>query len=143
MNTHRIQVICGLIAMALPGLALADPCEADVTRLQAGQVITGTVRYVGDGDSICLGSTADPASWIEIRLENWFAPELHDPGGAQAKASMASVAEGRAATCVVRRGRNGRSYSYDRVFATCSIGGRDLAALLQRAGGRQGGRGYP
>jgi len=113
-----------------------------VTRFRPGQTFSGTVRYVGDGDSICVGSSADPASWIEVRLENWFAPELHDAGGREAKALMTSIAKGRPAACVVRQGHNGRAYSYDRVFATCSIGGRDLAALARSAGGRQGGKGF-
>jgi len=142
MTRTSSLALCSLFALALPGLALADPCGADVTRLREGQLLTGTVTYVGDGDSICLGSTHDPASWVEIRLENWFAPELHDPGGAEAKALMVSLAQGRPASCVIRRGRNGQTYSYDRAFATCTVGGQDLAASAQRAGGRQGGRGY-
>ncbi len=40
-----------------------------------------TVRYVGDGDSLCVGKTTDPNAWIEVRLADFNAPELHEDGG--------------------------------------------------------------
>ncbi len=46
---------------------------------------TGQVRYIGDGDSLCVGTTVNPATWIEVRLADLDAPELRDPGGPEAK----------------------------------------------------------
>jgi len=69
-------------AACFPSWALADPCAAPLPR--AGTVFDGQVRYVGDGDSICVGKTNDPAEWIEIRVADFFAPELNSPGGVEA-----------------------------------------------------------
>jgi hypothetical protein len=43
------------------------------------------VRYVGDGDSVCVGTSADASTWIEVRVADFYAPELHTPDGPKAK----------------------------------------------------------
>ena len=131
-----------LVAVASAGPAFADPCEAPVTVYRAGQTVTGMVRYVGDGDSLCVGSTTNPRDWIEIRLADYFAPELSAPGGADAKARLDGLVRGKVLTCHVVRGHNGRTYSYDRLIAACALQGQALASMLVRAGGRMGGNGY-
>lgn len=130
-----------LLTLTIPMVAVADPCGAPVEGYRAGAVVTGQVRYVGDGDSICVGPSVDPAGWVEVRLADWFAPELAEPGGQHAKAAMQRAAMGRAASCVVEQGHNGRTYSYDRVIASCSVGGRDLGDLMRASGVPEGGRG--
>lgn len=102
--------------------------------------VEGEIRYVGDGDSLCIGRTGDPAEWLEIRLADFYAPELHEPGGSAAKAALARYV-GSNAVCTVQRGDNGSTRSYDRVIASCAVAGAPLSSLLQRAGVQQGGRG--
>jgi hypothetical protein len=53
----------GILAPA----SFADPCTAALTS-KVGQSFSGQVTYVGDGDSLCVGSSSDGATWIEVRL---------------------------------------------------------------------------
>lgn len=114
--------------------ALADPCEG---RLPArGVTFSGVVRYVGDGDGLCVGPEGQPDRWIEVRLGDFYAPELHERGGARAKRRLESLVLGKPLVC--RAGRR----SYDRVIGYCTLGGRPLGQLLRAAGGSEGGRGW-
>lgn len=97
------------------------------------------VRYVGDGDSLCLGPTTDPATWIEVRLGDFDAPELHSPTGRADRDRLSGLVRGRLLSCVAIRGRNGRVIVYDRVIASCRLNGRRLGDMLRAAGGREGG----
>lgn len=120
-------------ALLWPGLALADPCEAPLP--EAGAAFGGQVRYVGDGDSLCVGASANPADWIEVRLADFYAPELAEPGGEAAKRMLTQLVRGRALRCVAGR------RSYDRVVARCTLDGADVGDLMREAGAPQGGRG--
>ncbi|MBI2260861.1 MAG: nuclease [Caulobacterales bacterium] len=127
-----------LISAALslaPTAAWADPCEGRLPG-RAGETFAGTVRYVGDGDSLCLGNTTDPAAWIEVRLADFDAAELHSPTG---RADRDRLIRRRRLDCVAVRGRNGRVIVYDRVIASCRLNGRRVGDLLRAAGGREGG----
>lgn len=124
-------VACAAGAWASP--ALADPCEAALPA--NGTTFSGIVRYVGDGDGLCIGPAGQPLRWIEVRLADFHAPELHEPGGPESRRRLERLAMGR--TLVCRAGRR----SYDRVVATCTLGGRPLGALLRGSGGSEGGRG--
>lgn len=73
--------------------ARADPCTGELPS-RAGQAFTGTVRHVGDGDSLCVGAMDDPGTWIEVRLADFDAPELHSSNGPRAKAFLELVALG-------------------------------------------------
>lgn len=110
--------------------ALCDPCNAPLPK--PGTVFSGRVAYAGDGDSICLTS---PAGLIEVRLADFYAPELHEPGGREAKALTSRLLMGRRLTCVAGR------RSYDRVVGSCSLNGRPVGDLIRAAGGKEGGRG--
>lgn len=114
--------------------ALADPCEGKLP--MPGSRFEGVVRYVGDGDGLCIGPAARPDQWIEIRLGDFYAPELNAPGGAEAKRRLTALAMGRRLVC--RAGRR----SYDRVVGHCSLDGVPLGRRLRAGGGREGGRGY-
>lgn len=132
-----------LLTLALSlvaGTALADPCAAKVTGYKAGQTVAGTVRYVGDGDGLCLSPSRDPTTWVEIRLADFMAPELSERNGRQARDTLRRLALGRQAVCTVRRGKNGRTSSYDRLIASCTVEGRSLAELLRSSGVKEGGR---
>lgn len=123
------------------GAARADPCKAIPERgpmpagLAAGETFSGPVVYVGDGDSLCVGLGPHPERWVEVRLADVYAPELHEPQGAQAKAILARVAMGRRLSCVADH------RSYDRVVAVCRLEGRLLSDRLRAAGAPEGGRG--
>jgi micrococcal nuclease len=120
-------------ACAIPTAALADPCEGPLP--SSGAVFSGIVRYVGDGDSICVGASGNASTWIEVRVADFYAPELHSTGGPQAKAAMERIAMGRNAQCVAGR------RSYDRVVAQCTLNGTSIGDLMRREGVAEGGRG--
>lgn len=122
-----------------PAVAQADPCEGPLPG-RAGETVSGLVRHVGDGDSLCVGETGDPARWIEIRLADFDAPELGSPTGRAARDRLSRIVRGRRLTCVATRGRSGRVIVYDRVIAVCRLDGRSVGDLLRAAGGREGGR---
>lgn len=128
-----------VIALAvLPAVAHADPCEGRLPS-RPGQTFSGQVRYVGDGDGLCVGSTANPREWIEVRLGDFDAPELHDAGGRDARDRLVRLTTGQRLDCIATRGRNGRVIVYDRVIAVCRLGNRRVGELLRADGGREGG----
>jgi endonuclease YncB( thermonuclease family) len=135
----RILVFSGLAAFASP--ALADPCTAVSDRgptpayLEPGSSFAGPVTYVGDGDSMCVGVGASPREWVEVRLADFYAPELSEPGGPAAKAALKRITSGRHASCVAE----GRSY--DRIVAHCSLNGIPIGDQMRAAGVSEGGRG--
>jgi micrococcal nuclease len=138
----RLAAAAGLLALALPGLALADPCRAIPDHgpapayLHRGAEFSGRVAYVGDGDSLCVALGPSPAAWVEVRLADFYAPELHGAGGEAAKAALVRLAYGRRVECVADH------QSYDRIVATCWLNGRSLGDLLASTGEAQGGRGW-
>jgi micrococcal nuclease len=127
----------GPIAALAVGLALAstaahaDPCEAPLPK--RGAVFEGRVAYVGDGDSLCVTS---PAGLVEVRLADYFAPELSEPGGPQAKAALSRISMGRRVVC------RAQNRSYDRIVVRCTLNGTDIGDLMRRAGQAEGGRGF-
>jgi endonuclease YncB( thermonuclease family) len=130
-----------LAALATPAVALADPCKAIPDHgplpgyLYPGATFSGPVVYVGDGDSLCVAVGPGPQKWVEVRVADFYAPELHDPDGPAAKAALERIAKGRQAVCMADH------QSYDRVVARCEIGGRSVGDLMRRAGIAEGGRG--
>ncbi|MFT4253968.1 MAG: nuclease [Caulobacter sp.] len=122
------------LGLMLAGPALADPCTAPLPR--AGAQFKGPVRYVGDGDSLCIGPTMDPSTWIEVRLADFYAPELSERGGRKAKSLLEDVTFRQHLTCRAQK------RSYDRVVARCTIGGASVGDLLRARGGREGGQGF-
>ena len=131
-----------LAALTTATAAKADPCKAIPDHgpmpsyLHRGAHFSGPVVYVGDGDSLCMAVGQGPANWVEIRLEDFYAPELHSPGGPDAKVALERVAMGQNAECVANH------QSYDRVVAICRIDGRSIGDLLRAAGVVEGGNGY-
>jgi endonuclease YncB( thermonuclease family) len=134
-----VLLVVGAVGLfGIAGPARADPCEAPLPT-RAGVHFSGAVRYVGDGDSLCVGKTTEPNEWIEVRLADFDAPELHQASGAHAKAALERVAFHREVTCTTERGRSGRVVSFDRVIARCRLGSQGIGDLLRRAGATEGG----
>jgi len=134
--------VCGL-ALAAP--AMADPCTAVPDRgsmpawLRSGASFSGPVTYVGDGDGLCVaavrGREDDPSTWVEVRLSDFYAPELSESGGRAARDTLRRLVMGRRVSCVAGR------RSWDRVVAACRLNGVEVAELMRRQGVVEGGRG--
>lgn len=122
----------GLVAASTVGSsAYADPCEAPLPR--RGQTFTGPVTYVGDGDSLCVAVGMGPGHWVEVRVADFYAPELSTSEGRRAKAMLERLAKGRQVTCKAEH------RSYDRIVAVCRINGVSIARLMRQAGAPEGG----
>ena len=140
--TFVLAIALSLAALLFPGLSLADPCKAIPDRgplpayLKKGTPFSGAVVYIGDGDSMCVAVEEGPENWVEVRLADFYAPELAAQGGREAKAALERIAMGRRVEC------RAQHRSYDRVVALCRLRGVSLGDLLRGAGGREGGRGY-
>ena len=117
-----------------------DPCTAPLPS-RAGTEFAGIVRYVIDGDSICVGPRdGDGATWIEVRLMDFDAPESNQAGGAEAEATLRRLALNRPADCVVTRSeRSGATRSYDRTHAICVVDGRTIGDAMRAAHAPEGG----
>lgn len=131
MNRLAAVLVAAFLGISVTP-ALADPCKAPLPR--SGTTFIGTVRYIGDGDSLCLGPSRDPASWIEVRLADFNAPELHERGGVKAKRLLEAVAMGQPLVCQADH------RSYDRIVAHCTLNGRGIGMILHEKGGIEGGR---
>lgn len=96
----------------------------------------GTVSRIVDGDGIQIRGGP------EVRLGNFDAPELNQPGGRQAKEALTRIVLGEMVECRRCEGaRNPRKCtSYDRVIATCRLDGVRLGDLMRREGINEGGR---
>ena len=131
-----------LLAAGAASAALADPCKAIPDHgpapawLAPGATFSGRVSYIGDGDSLCVALGPSPSQWVEVRLEDFYAPELHAPGGEAAKRALSRIAFGRKLVCQASH------QSYDRIVAACTRDGVPVGDLLRDAGAPEGGRGY-
>jgi len=131
MGNWYAIIACAFFASA----AHADPCEGPLPK--SGSTFEGRVVYVGDGDGLCadIGGLGNPAQWVEVRLADFYAPELSETGGREAKSALTRIAMGRRVVCVAGH------RSYDRVVARCVVDGVSVAERLRQAGVREGGRG--
>lgn len=111
-------ILAGLLLA--PAVAQADPCEGRLPS-RSGETFSVLVRYIGDGDSLCLGPSIDPATWIEIRLADFDAPELNNPTARADRHRLSRLVNRRVLDCVAGRGRNGRVTVYDLVIATAKL----------------------
>jgi micrococcal nuclease len=140
---HRTVAAMGAFAVALlaTSAARADPYKAVPDRgpapatLGRGANFEGSVVYVGDADSLCVATGAAPTDWIEVRLADFYGPELHAPGGEAGKTALTRIVFGRHVSC------RAAHQSYDRIVATCSRDGVSVGDLMRRAGIVEGGRG--
>ncbi|RZJ45883.1 MAG: nuclease [Brevundimonas sp.] len=134
----RIVLATTLLSLTAATVARADPCEGRLPT-RHGETFAGTVRYVGDGDSLCVGRTSDPNEWIEVRLADFDAPELRERDGRRSRDILTRLTRGRQVNCTATRGRSGRVVSYDRVIATCRLGRQRLGDMLRAQRAPEGG----
>lgn len=127
----------------LVAAALGSPCAAPATGYRPGAVVSGEVVRVVDGDSLWLAMAPGPEGCIKIRIADFYAPEVRDPGGSEATVWMAALAAGRRLTCTAERSASNpsRTYSYDRLVAVCRVGEWSLGDLMRSAGVEEGGKG--
>ncbi|WP_298673100.1 nuclease [uncultured Sphingomonas sp.] len=139
MTAHRSRskalILIGAGSFLAPTAVFADPCTAPLP--SPGAQFSGVVRYIGDGDGLCVGPMGRPDRWIEVRLADFYAPELHERGGEQARQRLRSLVFGRTVACVADH------RSYDRIVAACMVNGKPPGDELRRLGGIEGGRGIP
>jgi micrococcal nuclease len=130
-----------IAALLLATAAHADPCTAIPDhgplppRLAPGRIVEGPVRYIGDGDGLCIALGPRPDQWVEIRLADFYAPELGEPGGPEAKRALERLVMNRRLSCRIEK------QSYDRAVGRCTLNGAPVGELLRRAGVKEGGRG--
>jgi len=138
-----IRIVLAALGVALiAGPALADPCTRIPDRgrmppeARTGQTFTGPVIYVGDGDSLCVETVpgVGGAGWLEVRLADFRAIELNQPGGREARTALIDIAMNRRVVCRTR------NRTYDRVAADCVLDGVGLGDRLRAAGVPEGGR---
>lgn len=98
--------------------------------------VTGRAVGIVDGDGLVL------ETGHEIRLGDFNAPELNQPGGREAKQALTDIAYGQSLQCTPCEGaRNAnRCTSYDRIIATCRLNGQRLGDLMRDRGIAEGGR---
>ncbi len=139
----KVVFAVAILWLVAAGSASADPCRAIPDKgpmpayVARGMTFKGPVVYVGDGDSLCVAVGSRPQSpdnWVEVRLADFYAPELSKPGGREAKAALERLVMGRRTTCFAQH------RSHDRVVAVCRINGRSVAAQMRSYGVAEGGR---
>lgn len=134
----KLVILAAAIGLAWPAIAVADPCEGVLPR-NAGVRFTGTVRYVVDGDGFCVGASADPSTWIEVRTADFNAAEYSTREGRDGQRLAQAALMGQPIVCTSTAGRSGRVITYDRVLAVCSVRGRRVRDILRAAGVAEGG----
>lgn len=102
MNRGLCLLVCAFAMLSWPTLAL-----------------DGTA-YVIDGDTIVIARE-------RIRLQNFNAPELDQPGGQAAKTKLQSITRGKTVHC------DGKARDrYARLVARCSVNGLDIGQEMRR-----------
>ena len=89
---------------------------------RSGGQVTGRVDQVPSGDTLLVGAT-------EIGLKGIVTPQAEEPAGEAARAFLSDLALGKTVTCALTGER-----AWDRIFATCSLDGQDLAQAVVEAG---------
>jgi micrococcal nuclease len=141
LRLTALLLAAGVLTSA-PAPALADPCRAVPQKgpmpasLAKGERFSGPVMHVGDGDSLCVAvGPLRGTDWVEVRLADFHAPELREPGGREARDTLKRLTQGRRVDCL-SRGR-----TWDRVAADCRLGDQSLGERMRAAGVAEGGRG--
>jgi endonuclease YncB( thermonuclease family) len=102
--------------------AIVTALVLGLSQVQAGEIFTGVVTHVRDGDTIVVGKQP-------IRLDGVHAPEMRDDGGPEARAFVIDLVGGKAVSCDPMG-----SETYDRRVAVCYLDGEDIGRALIRAG---------
>lgn len=134
-----VAVVTLLLAVGFAALATAAPADGQPCRATLpakGATFAGRARLVVDGDTLCIGPGADQATWIPVRLADFYAPEFSDPGGPEATLALIKLTRRAWITCGPAQHR-----SFGRIVAVCEIRGRSIGDHLRAAGVAEGGRG--
>ena len=114
--------ITSIVAAALALSVRADRVPYPVAAILVGRPVAH------DGDDLRFGR-------VRVRLRGIAAPEdrrgRHDPGGPEARAMLALLAEGRAVRCYLDGSTAGPGL---RPVGVCFVGGLDINAAMVRAG---------
>lgn len=129
-NASRFAGMALLALLFTSGSAIADPCNASLPA--KGTHFSGEVTYIVDGDGFCVGNEQ---GGIEVRLADFNACELNEPGGQAAKEILRKIVFGKHVECDAGR------RSYDRVVAQCTVDGQPVGNVLRYANACEGGRG--
>lgn len=122
--------------------ALQSPCGGSVAKVPVGATFTGQAVRIVDGDGLWLQTGEGPQACYKIRIADFYAPEMDEPGGNDAKEALRTLATGRTITCAATRGQRGSTASYDRLIAVCRVNGVSLGKSLRDAGVIEGGNGW-
>lgn len=106
-----------------------DACRAPLPPPTA--TFSGVVTWIGDGDMLCIGPDRDRR--IEVRVSDFNAPELDQPGGYAARDQLRRIALNKSVECV------GTHHNGDRIVARCTLNGRSVGDLMREAGVPEGG----
>jgi Micrococcal nuclease (thermonuclease) homologs len=126
-----LAILVGLVMVvrwAFPSGDDSDRCQAPLPF--PGSAFEGKVDWIADGDSLCVRGDD---GLIEVRLADFDAPELSQPGGNQARAALRRLAQDKLARC------RALHISHDRIVARCSVDGRPLGQAMRDAGITSGG----
>ncbi len=126
-----LVVLFGLVLLVrwvFPADQNDDRCQAPLPF--PGTAFEGPVEWVADGDSLCVSGDE---GLIEVRLADFDAPELSQPGGNEARAALRRIALGKPARC------RALHTSHDRIVARCVIDGTPLGQAMREAGAQSGG----
>lgn len=137
----RSILLAALATVCAATPALADPCKAIPdngpmpSHLARGATFSGPVPYIVDGDGLCVARGPSTEDWIEVRLADFYAPELRQPEGRAAKEALARLVAGKQVSCVAQH------RTHDRVAAVCKVDGVSLGDRMRQAGVKEGGNG--
>ncbi|MFN3512463.1 MAG: hypothetical protein ACK41C_05430 [Phenylobacterium sp.] len=124
---RRLLPISLLAALAGSGMGVGAAAAQPVCRAPApavGAVLRGPVLHVPDGETLCLALGAEPAQWVELRLQ---APSLHRASaGPSSRGTLMAAAFAKDALCEIVASADGAP------VAACEIEGRPLTELLDR-----------
>jgi micrococcal nuclease len=82
---RRATIEGTLLFASVATAAHADPCKAIPDRgpmpayPTRGKTFSGPVVYIGDGDGLCVAVGQGPDAWVEVRLADFYAPDLSAP----------------------------------------------------------------
>lgn len=137
----RLTVTLALVATSAP--AFADTCNAPLPKdgdrvMGSGDRLTGWVTFIIDGDSFCVSTTppATPHSSFEVRLGDFNAPELGEPGGHGAKDALSKLTLGQKVECWLDD-----QDKLNRIVAVCTLCHENIGDLLRAQGVRESSRG--
>lgn len=85
----RLAAVALILAAGIATPAMAGACKGALPH--KGQTFAGRAQLVHDGDTLCIGPGADPLTWVPVRVADFYAPELSEPGGRVATLALRAI----------------------------------------------------